>query len=361
VTGTETKWHDTRFDRSGTVDDRVVFTWIRTSASQQKYEYGVSFPRKYVDKVFDPSTVDFKGHATEDSGFDWGIFYGLVPFAIILFFVIGGIAGDARRRSYFGPQLKMESLGPRKDLQPVEAAALLGVPAARLVALVLMQLDVKKCVSIKWTRPPDVEILRADMPGLEKYESLVLKALAPDVVGVDKRREAYLARAAAEIIKDVRIKLRFGYSRIATVNRYKRKIRSIAEKAGDKPEPKEILWLMLAEDAGYSEEEILRRSPESPRLERPRPRKPEALARHLLDHYVRLEIMDMWLVPDDDSFNDAVREITTAPSRSTSAITAWRRAAEMESGGSGYSSGGFSCACACACAGCACACAGGGR
>jgi len=225
-----------------------------------------------------------------------------------------------------------------------------------------MQLELKECVRIKRTKPPDVEILDDDLPGLKKYERLVLKALEPDVVSVDRRRESFLARAAAEIIKDVRIKFRFGYSRKATIRHYKRKIRSLAKRAGEKPSPKEILWLMLAEDAGYTEQEILQRSSESPRQKKPRPAKPDALTSPILDYYFDLEAIDMWLVHDNDSFNESVSEITIPPSRSLSAIERWKRAAEMESGGSGYSSGGgFSCACACACAGCACACAGGGR
>jgi hypothetical protein len=226
-----------------------------------------------------------------------------------------------------------------------------------------MQLELKECVRIKCTKPPDVEILDDDKPHLAKYERLVLKALAPDVIRVDKRREAFLARAAVEIIKDVRIKLRFGYSRKATIERYKKKIKSMARRPPDKPTPKEILWLMLAEDAGYTEQEILQRSPESPRSKKPRPARPDALSGRLLDYYFDLEANDMWLVHDNDSFNESVSEITTAPSRSLSAIERWRRSAEMEGGGDGgYSGGGFGgCACACACAGCACACAGGGR
>ncbi len=364
VTGDETKWHGTRFTCGKILDGRAAFTWVEEAASQRRYGFGVSFPRRYVNKVFDPSTVDFRGHLEKDTGFDWRMLLGAIPFLVIMFFVMTGIALDtARRGRYSSPKIGIESLGPRKDLDPVEAAALLGVPAARLVALILMQLELKDCVRIKRTKPPDVEVLENDRSDIEKYERFVLKALTPDVVCVDKRREAYLARAAAEIIKDVRMKLRWGYSRKATIKRYKHKIRSIADKAENKPEPKEILWLMLAEDAADGEEEILRRSPESPRAERPRPRKPDARAQHLLDYYVQLEVMDMWLVHDNDSFNNAVSEITIPPSR-RSVIAAWIRRAEMESGGSGYNSGsGFSCACACACAcaGCACACAGGGR
>jgi hypothetical protein len=353
VTGQETKYHYNRYTRDQHINGRLVFTWINYKARQKKQGVGVSFPRKYVEEVFDPSEVEFVDSTAPRRPFNWGAFLEWAPYVIILLIVVigaivGGITKRYKRMQYLPPETKIEGLGPRKDLEPAEAAIVMELPLSRVVALMLMQLVQKGCVEVLQVHPLRVNVLRKEGSDLKPYELSVLKALAPQKIDTQKAKERRLTNSAVKLIEVVRKKLKRGYSRKATADFYRGKIDYMWSKIEHDPQLEHLGWIALDEDCAKKVEENPARR-----------RKLERMWEDNYHDFFRPRYRDRnfyyWL---DDVQDDMVRDnnsFTQGVSRSTNP-SAWIQSSSWSSGGGG---GGFSCACACA--GCACACAGGGR
>ncbi len=113
-----------------------------------KFRCGVSFPEKYIkisvkERIIPSVTIS--------------------PFVIVsLFFIIGALIffwKRIRKPTYTRPKLQMESLGPRKDLDPVEAAYILDAHPLKLVNLILLRLVRKGAIRIVGWGPVKVDVL----------------------------------------------------------------------------------------------------------------------------------------------------------------------------------------------------------
>jgi hypothetical protein len=98
----------------------VTYTWHSTGASgSAQYLFGASFPNKYVPAaaVVVPPLIDFSGISDwfgklTSNGAFWAIFCNVVPWAVILLFVIiGAINARRRKLEYLPPKISIEGHG----------------------------------------------------------------------------------------------------------------------------------------------------------------------------------------------------------------------------------------------------------
>jgi len=354
VSGTETKYHVVAPTYDTHLGDKLVFTWVKEAARQEKMMVGVSFPSKYVDNVFDPSEVVFVESMEATEPFNWGGLAEWFPYVVIISIVVvgalcGAISKRAKRMRYLPPETRIEGIGPCKGLDPIEAAVVLELPLSRIVALIMMQLIQKKCVKVKQVHPLRVDILRRDAPNLAKYEKSMLKALEPAKFDDKKTRDRRLHNAVTKLIEGVRAKLKRGYSRKHTEDFYRGKIKHMWNRIEQDPQLEHLTWIAL--DEGYVKE-IAEDPVKQEKLE---PLWREGYYDYFPSSYRRRNMYYIFgdfedeIVPDNTRLTHGVSKVTNPK--------AWIQSSGWSSGGGG---GGFS-SCACACAGCACACAGGGR
>ncbi|MGD2250793.1 MAG: zinc ribbon domain-containing protein [Candidatus Methanofastidiosia archaeon] len=122
-----------------------------------KFRCGVSFPEQYI-------TGDIEGPPITEKptkpGFSWSTI--VCCFTFVLLFVIGIIIifyKIAKKIKYDSPKMQMESLGARKDLDPVEAAYVLDAHPLKLVNLILLRLVRKGALRILDWGPLKAEII----------------------------------------------------------------------------------------------------------------------------------------------------------------------------------------------------------
>ncbi|MBU7029141.1 MAG: zinc ribbon domain-containing protein [Theionarchaea archaeon] len=121
-----------------------------------KFKCGVSFPEEYITvavKERPPPTEPPKGPSISAT---------TCCIAFILLFVIGMFVlfyYVAKKIKYISPKMMMESLGARKDLDPVEAAYVLDAHPLKLVNLMLLGLVRKGAIKILEWGPVKTEIL----------------------------------------------------------------------------------------------------------------------------------------------------------------------------------------------------------
>lgn len=118
----------------------------------KKFECGVSFPEKYITAPTTPAPVE-----------ETGIPGASVTccFTFFLVFVIGVLAllFTVAKKKYVSPTMQMESLGIRKDLDPVEAAYILDAHPVKLINLILLGLVRKGALQILDWGPVKMEVL----------------------------------------------------------------------------------------------------------------------------------------------------------------------------------------------------------
>lgn len=352
VSGNETKYHAVPPTFDTYAGDRLIFTWVKEAARQEKMMVGVSFPKKYVDKVCDPSEVTFVESMEPTEPFNWGALAAWLPYIIIITIAVlgslgGAIAKRTKRMHYLPPETRIEGLGPCRSLDPIEAAIVLELPLSRIVALAMMQLIQKKCIEVKQVHPLRVHILDKDKPGLKAYEESILKALDPAKYDDEKARERRLHNAVTKLIEGVRDKLKKGFSRKATADFYRGKIEHMWGRIERDPQFEHLAWIALNDD-------YVKEIEESPaKQEKLEPFWRDGYYDYFPSQYRRRSMYYIFddfeeeIVPDNTGFTHVVSKVTNP--------TAWIQSSGWSSGGGGGGS------CACACAGCACACAGGGR
>lgn len=123
-----------------------------------RFRCGVSFPDVYITApLTPPETTPYEPQVT---GPGKETIVCCVAFFLILFIAIVLIVRSiAKKVKYMAPKLQMESLGARKDLDPVEAAYVLDAHPLKLVNLILLSLVKKGAVRILEWGPVKVEIL----------------------------------------------------------------------------------------------------------------------------------------------------------------------------------------------------------
>ncbi len=243
VTTTEELWNGTFPE-----DDRLSIFWQRGDLSpNQRYTFGVSFPKEYV-----------QSYVTQPTGIVAFLQqYGL---AILIFGVsiaaIGAVVYVVRKRPYLIPTVSMETLGIRHGLTAVEASYLLDVKPTILVTEILYSLLQKRATWVESTTPAlKLKIMQPfqnktgtpETP-LRYYEIDFLNAIKEDGT-LDEEK---LAQTVVFLRDTVEEKLR-GYCRRDTIDYYRKIVAKAwqqVEQAGtpelaSKAYDEQLLWLFL--------------------------------------------------------------------------------------------------------------------
>jgi hypothetical protein len=227
-------------------DQWAVFWEKKNLVPDQRYEFGVSFPKGYTS---------FEQKATGLVAFFNNYGSWLVIFFVLLAIIIV-IAVLVRKRAYLIPKISMETLGMRRGLTAVEASYLLDMKPPMIVTEILYSLLQKRAVWVESTKPAiRLKIMEAfqnkkgtDETPLRYYEIDFLGALKENGT-LDEEK---LAGTIMYLRDTVEEKMR-GYNRNDTVDYY----RQITTKAWEQVEgagtpelasnayDEQLLWLFL--------------------------------------------------------------------------------------------------------------------
>ncbi len=357
--------------------DRPVMVWVSEQARpDQQYQFGVSFPKRYVREIYTEPTADVGGALL---GLFGALFSSLLPFTIcggfILWIILGAVIGSVRRRGrlmdYMPPLVSVEGMGVKRGLTAVEAAVLLEAPLNRVLTMILFGLVKKGAVRVASEKPLRLEKAEPLPEGLHPYENDFLAAIKAN----GDFRERDLTAATTNLIKAVNEKMK-GFHAKDTIAYYKDIVARAWKQveAADTPEvvDENLEWMMADEDFDQKMPQTFGERPipmpiwwwaytgaprrattarPSPGRAAPAPTGPRTVPGAQLANTVvsRVEGISNTIVRNVSAFTAGVTKVTHPAPVKTSSGRGW-------SGG-----GGGGCACACACAGCACACAGGGR
>ncbi|MDH5664145.1 MAG: hypothetical protein OEY90_06745 [Candidatus Bathyarchaeota archaeon] len=373
VTTTEELWSGTPPE-----DDRLSIFWQRIDLlPNQKYTFGVSFPKEYVQSYETRPT-------------------GVVAFLqrygpVLLIFgvsvgVVGAVVYVVRKRPYLLPKISIETLGIRHGLTAVEASYLLDVKPTEIVTEILYSLLQKRAIWVESTTPSlKLKIMQAfqDKTGtpetpLRYYEIDFLNAIKKGGT-LDEEK---LAQTVVFLRDTVEEKLR-GYCRRDTIDYYRKIVAKAWEQVEQSGTPElaskaydeQLLWLFL--DPNYQSrtqttfrDKAFEPSPfwlwywYSYRYYHPKPTykpnidaptkaaKPPTIpgADFANNIATAVENTSNKIVTNLEKFANAIVPMPTAAKASTQ--PAHHRSSCVCACAS--------CACVCACVSCACACAGGG-
>jgi len=373
----ETRYHDQEFTRAYMDGDRPVMVWVNEQARpDQQYQFGVSFPKKYVREVYAEPTV---GLGEMLGGLFAALFSTLLPLTIcggvVLWIILGLVIGSARRRSrlmdYMPPLVSVEGMGIKRGLTAVEAAVLLEAPLNKVLTMILFGLVKKRAVTVVSETPLRLEKAEQLPEALHPYENDFLDAIKAN----GDLHEKQLTKMMTGLIKELNQKMK-GFHAKDTIAYYKDIVTRAWKQveAADTPEvvDENLEWMMADEDFDQKMPQVFGERPipmpiwwwayagaprraaaprPSPGKAAPVPTGPRTVPGAQLANTVvsRVEGISNTIVRNVSAFTAGVTKVThPAPVRTTSR-------------GGGWGGGGGGCACACACAGCACACAGGGR
>jgi len=235
------------WDNISTEDGRLSVYWERQDLSpNQRFEFGVSFPKEYVQ--------DYETRPT-------GLFAFLrqnLPALLVAgvsITAIGAVVYTARKRAYFAPSVSVETLGIRHGLTAVEASYLLEVGPTKIVTEILYGLLQKRAVWVKATDPAlQLKVVQQPQEGespeapLRYYEIDFLDAISED----GTLREEKLAQTVISLGENVEEKMR-GYCRRDTIDYYRRIVAKAWEQVEQADTPglaskafdEQLLWLLL--------------------------------------------------------------------------------------------------------------------
>jgi len=229
-------------------DDQLSIFWQRGDLSpNQRYTFGVSFPKEYV-----------QSYETRPTGIVAFLQqYG--PALLILGVLVGAIGAVVyvvRKRPYLKPTVSMETLGIRRGLTAVEASYLLDVKPTKLVTEILYSLLQKRAIWVESTTPalnlksmqPFQDKTGTTETPLRYYEIDFLNAIKEDGA-LDEEK---LAQTVVFLRSTVEEKLR-GYCRRDTIDYYRKIVAKAwqqVEQAGtpelaSKAYDEQLLWLFL--------------------------------------------------------------------------------------------------------------------
>ncbi len=373
----ESRYHDQEFTEAAVEGDRIVMTWINTEArADQQYQFGISFPKKYVSEVYAPPSFDLGGAIL---GLIGALFGSLLPLTIcggfalwiILSIVLGSRRRSKRLMDYMPPMVSVEGLGIKRGLTAVEAAMLLEAPLNRVLTMILFGVVKKGAVRVVSDKPLRLEKADPLPEGLHPYESDFLETIKKN----GELRDKDLADVTTKLIKDVNQKMK-GFHAKDTIAYYKDIVARAWKQVEGAETPdvvdKNLEWMM-------ADEQFEQKMPETfgPRpLPMPawwwlhsapsRPTAPTSGVGKAAPSIGAPRTVPGAQLADSvvTGIGNVSNNIVTSLSAFTARVTRVTHPVPVtKSSGGGWSSGGggSSCACACACAGCACACAGGGR
>ena len=385
----EPRWHEapggwasepvTGFDDQG----RITYTWSNPNANgYTRYEFGASFPRKYVpaSAVASPSIFEILGI---DPGAVFGACMCLGFIAIFGGIIYASIRGAQKRKlQYLPPKITIEGHGIKRGLTAVEAAILMEEPLDKIMTMILFAVIKKGAAKVVTRDPLKLDITHPLPEGLQPYETQFLEAFADEDV---RSRRTALQNMTVELVKAVSSKMK-GFSRKETLAYYKDIMqRAWAQvEAADTPEVKSqkldenLEWTMLDRDYDDHTRRVFSGGPVfvpmwwghyDPTFNPGTSSAPIPTSTPAggggggisLPHLPGSDFAAS-MVNGVQNFSGKVignvTEFTSAVTNKTNPVPV---VTTTRSFGGGRSGGGGGCACACACAGCACACAGGGR
>lgn len=411
----EARYHETAFTSASVQNNRVVYQWTGEVQPDKMYQYGASFPRKYVSYVVPPPWytrtwvwvilvaiplsfivvmiwLSAKGYHKAQH-LIWAVVKAVLVFGLILgaaiLVLVGGNAGllwvvifgaiwlvqavygGKRKLEYLPPAMKIEGLGTRQGLMAPEAAVLMGKPLDKVLCLILFGLIRKGSVKVISDKPLKLEKL--DRPAgaepLQVYETDFLRAIKPDA----SVAEGDIKDMMVAMVKSVNGKMK-GFSYKDTVNYYQH-ITDEAWRmveAGNTPQVK----VQTVEDKGdwmLFDEDYPRRFhgafsqgyypvprwyvPYAATSAAPGPAPGGGGKGFTVPELPGAQFASGFVTWTQNFSSQVVHDITGLSAK----VTAVTNPVPVSSGSSYHGGGGGGCACACACAGCACACAGGGR
>ncbi len=379
----EPRYHKEQYHKATVQDGRFVFTYIYPNATgYETHRHGISFPRKYVDKVY-KAPLMIGGRPFDEwvnivvekiSGFT--CFGGMVLF-FILSSAISAAQSKKRKMKYLPPALSVEGVGIKRGLTAVEAAILLETPLDKVMTMILFGILKKKGVVVLSENPLKLEKVEpAPKVKWRDYETTFLESIKSN----GKLDEKKLQKMVVALIKNLNKKLK-GFSRKETVDYYK----TIVDRAWKQvqadttPEVKSrhfdqgLEWMMLDKNFDERTEKTFQSGPVymPPWWAYYRPWRSRVNTSRIgggtgSPGRSGGKAVTLPTLPGSAFAGAIVSGIETTAGgivskveNFTGGITRRTNPPPVSSSGGGSSSGG--CACACACAGCACACAGGGR
>jgi len=243
VTTTKELWNGTPHE-----DDRLSIFWQRRDLSpNQRYTFGVSFPKEYVQSYEKRPT---------------GVIAFLQQYApaLLIFGVsiagIGAVVYAVRKKPYIMPKISIETLGIRHGLTAVEASYLLDVKPTKMVTEILYSLLQKRAIWVESTTPalklkimePFQNKTGPEESSLRYYEIDFLNAIKEGGT-LDEEK---LAKTIMFLRDAMEQKLR-GYCRRDTIDYYRKIVAKAweqVEQAGtpelaSKAYDEQLLWLFL--------------------------------------------------------------------------------------------------------------------
>ena len=370
------------YSSAGTEEGRAYVYWEGELKPEEKLKLGVAFPARVLKAK--PAKPVKPGEAQP-----W--YLSWLPGLILLSIIAVSIALLAiaavrywRREPYVPPELSMEVVGVRRDLDPVEAAVLLRIHPGRIAALILLSMVRKGAIKVKSTKPLKVEKTGVTR-GLRYYERQMLTCIRSSEIDED-----CLIHVLRTIRRNVDGKVSF-FLRRQTEEYYRRKIEELWKQVEEEeiPEVKfrkyeeNVLWLLIDEDYERKTRRVLksrrqvevpviyvdywpiiipRPTPMRPRAEgRPPEAKPPAKAPTEAKPPKPVasieEFADKLCRSIEEVSSKAIRKVEKAAKALTPEVRVTRRSSSVHRS---CVCACVSCACACACVSCACACAGGG-
>jgi hypothetical protein len=376
----EPRWHSapsgfpsqpqTGIDSQG----RIIYTWRNANANgSTQYEFGASFPKKYVPSNSIVSAFSFSISPGAVFPFLFFCFFGFMFLGVPILTAIGN---QRRKLQYLPPRISIEGHGIKRGLTAVEAAILLAEPLDKVMTMILFGVIKKNAAQVTSRDPLQVDVASPMPADLHDYEINFLNAFKEPNA---QTRRNLLQDVIVKLVRSVSEKMK-GFSRRETIEYY----RSIMETAwkqvedANTPEVKSQLfeknleWTMLDReyndrtrrvftgpvyvpmwwgryDPGYGR--TISTSPGSSSSSPSMPSVPRLPGSDFASSVaVGMQTFSQKVIGNVTDFTTRVTNVTNpAPPPSSGSY------------GGRTGGGSHSCACACACAGCACACAGGGR
>lgn len=373
----DVKTMDVEWDSADYMDGPFAVFWQRSNlAPNEKYTFGVSFPKEFVQHY--------------EVSPNWLQTYGPWIAVFVAFFLVIAVVTIVvlRKRPYLKPILSVEALGVRRGLTAVEASYLLDLKPKMIVTEILYSLLKKRAVWVTSNKPSvKLEVVKAfkrkNLSGLPEdalryYEIDFLNAVKED----GALDEKLLAETITYLGRSVEEKLR-GYCRRDTIDYYRKIVKKAWEQVDQaqtseltsKLYDEQLLWLLLDPEHRertqtafkthifepsplwfwywYSYQHYHPRPTFRPNLDTPTEAgtPPKIPGSEFADNIATaVENTSNNIVTNLEKFANAI--IPTAPPPKTSHQPAHAKSSCVCACAA--------CACACACVSCACACAGGG-
>ena len=389
----EPRWHAApsgwQSEPATALDDQglVTYTWENTAANgSSKYEFGASFPAKYV-----PDSAIVRPNILEPI---LGLITGIVSLVcnpcslvfIVIVAVVGYSAFKTRRRSmeYLPPSIAIEGHGIKRGLTAVEASILMEQPMDKILTMILFSVLKKGTAEIVTRDPLKIKVADPLPEGLYPYEADFLGVFKEDTPKQKMRTE--MRDLMVNLVKGLATKMK-GFSRKETVDYYKNIIDTAWQQVASAGTPEvksqkfdeNIDWAMA--DKGFEDktrdvfhsgpvfvpswwwryDPMLSHQPMSTtHTASTMPSTPSSSqgGSFSMPTLPGGEFAAGMVVGMQNFAGNVVGNVTDFAGSITNATNPVPKTTSSGGGGGG---GGHSCACACACAGCACACAGGGR